>query len=139
MTRGNQAALARLQESVAQRTPAPIVNSKPPQGPAVQRRPGRQCMALFAVQPADRRASAIISGFREPQDHFECLSPTEFGLTKECSLMDMIAVMEAVREQLYEAGLECQAGVAERLRGEDSAEFVRRARESANSYASKGY
>ncbi len=139
MTESNQAALTRLQESLSQRAPSAPEPSRTVAGPAVQRRPGRQCMALFAVQSADRRASAIIGAFREPQDHFEPLSANEFGLTKECSLMDMIAVMEAVREQLHEAGFDCQAGVAERLRGEDSAEFIRRARESANVYAVKGY
>ena len=144
MTESNQAALARLQDSLVERR-APVLAvsmsgaSSKVQGPSVQRRPGRQCMALFIVQSADRRVSTIIAGFREPQDHFEGLSPNEFGLTKECSLMDMIAVMEAVREQLHEAGFDCQAGAAERLRGEESQDFVRRARESANAYAVKGH
>ena len=106
--------------------------------PVVQRRPGRQCLAVFVVEAADRRVSTIIGSFREAQDHFECLSPTEFALTKECSLMDMINVMEAIREQLYKAGFECQTGTAERLRGEEKEDLLRRARESANTLAGKG-
>ena len=138
VTRGNTEALLRLQESlVDKRTPpAPILMDG--NRPVVQRRPGRQCLAVFVVEAADRRVSTIIGSFREAQDHFECLSPTEFALTKECSLMDMINVMEAIREQLYKAGFECQTGTAERLRGEEKEELLRRARESANTLAGKG-
>ncbi|MBY0503681.1 MAG: apolipoprotein A1/A4/E family protein [Bryobacteraceae bacterium] len=136
MTAGNQAALARLQDSLAVRLPPAAAG---PQGPPVQRRPGRQCMALFTLAADDHRAQSIVAGFREPHDHFECLGPGEYALTKECSLMDMITVMEAIREQLYAAGFDCQAGAAERLRGEESDEFVRRARESTHSLAVKGF
>ncbi len=140
ITHGNAAVLQRLQESLVDRRPATtaILDTANGNRPVVQRRPGRQCMAVFAVEQADRRVGNLISSFREAQDHFECLSPTEFGLTKECSLPDMIMVMEAVREQLHRAGFECQAGAAERLRGEDSADLIRRARESSNSFAGKG-
>ena len=137
VTRGNTEALQRLQESlVDKRTPAPLLMDG--DRPVVQRRPGRQCLAVFVVEAADRRVSTIIGSFREAQDHFECLSPTEFALTKECSLMDMINVMEAIREQLYKAGFECQTGTAERLRGEEKEDLLRRARESANTLAGKG-
>ena len=137
VTRGNEAALQRLQESlVDKRSPAPLLMDG--DRPVVQRRPGRQCLAVFMVEAADRRVSTIVSSFREAQDHFECLSPTEFALTKECSLMDMINVMEAIREQLQTAGFECQAGTAERLRGEEKEDLLRRARESANTFAGKG-
>lgn len=137
VTRGNADALQRLQESlVDKRTPAPLLMDG--DRPVVQRRPGRQCLAVFVVEAGDRRVSTIIGSFREAQDHFECLSPTEFALTKECSLMDMINVMEAIREQLYKAGFECQTGTAERLRGEEKEDLLRRARESANTLAGKG-
>lgn len=137
VTRGNEAVLQRLQESLTdKRTPAAILMDG--DRPVVQRRPGRQCLAVFVVEAADRRVSTIIGSFREAQDHFECLSPTEFALTKECSLMDMINVMEAIGEQLYKAGFECQTGTAERLRGEEKEDLLRRARESANTLAGKG-
>ena len=137
VTRGNEAVLQRLQESlVDKRSPAPLLMDG--DRPVVQRRPGRQCLAIFAVEAADRRVSTIVGSFREAQDHFECLSPTEFALTKECSLMDMINVMEAIREQLQKAGFECQTGAAERLRGEEKEDLLRRARESANTLAGKG-
>ena len=137
VTRGNEAVLQRLQESlVDKRSPAPLLMDG--NRPVVQRRPGRQCLAIFAVEAADRRVSTIVGSFREAQDHFECLSPTEFALTKECSLMDMINVMEAIREQLQKAGFECQTGAAERLRGEEKEDLLRRARESANTLAGKG-
>ena len=137
VTRGNADALQRLQESlVDKRSPAPLLMDG--NRPVVQRRPGRQCLAVFVVESADRRVSTIVGSFREAQDHFECLSPTEFALTKECSLMDMINVMEAIREQLYKAGFECQTGTAERLRGEEKEDLLRRARESANTLAGKG-
>ena len=138
VTRGNEASLQRLQESlVDKRTPAPMVMDG--HRPVVQRRPGRQCLAIFIVESADRRVSAIVSSFREAQDHFECLAPHEFALTKECSLMDMINVMEAIREQLQSAGFDCQAGTAERLRGEEKEDLLRRARESSNTFAGKGH
>lgn len=137
VTRGNEAVLQRLQESlVDKRTPAPLLMDG--HRPVVQRRPGRQCLAVFVVESADRRVSTIVGSFREAQDHFECLSPTEFALTKECSLMDMINVMEAIREQLQKAGFDCQAGTAERLRGEEKEDLLRRARESSNTFAGKG-
>ena len=137
VTRGNEAVLQRLQESlVDKRSPAPLLMDG--NRPVVQRRPGRQCLAVFVVEAADRRVSTIVGSFREAQDHFECLSPTEFALTKECSLMDMINVMEAIREQLQKAGFECQTGAAERLRGEEKEDLLRRARESANTLAGKG-
>ena len=137
VTRGNEAVLQRLQESlVDKRSPAPLLMDG--NRPVVQRRPGRQCLAVFVVEAADRRVSTIVGSFREAQDHFECLSPTEFALTKECSLMDMINVMEAIREQLQKAGFECQTGAAERLRGEEKEDLLRRARESANTFAGKG-
>ena len=137
VTRGNAEALQRLQESLVDKRP-PVPALMDDQRPVVQRRPGRQCLAVFIVNAADRRASAIVSSFREAQDHFECLSPTELALTKECSLMDMINVMEAIREQLQKAGFECQTGAAERLRGEEKEDLLRRARESANTLAGKG-
>ena len=137
VTRGNEAVLQRLHESlVDKRTPGPLLMDG--DRPVVQRRPGRQCLAVFLVEAADPRVSKIVGSFREAQDHFECLSPTEFALTKECSLMDMINVMEAIREQLQKAGFGCQAGAAERLRGEEKEDLLRRARESSNSFAGKG-
>ena len=39
---------------------------------------------------------------------------------------------------LQKAGFECQTGAAERLRGEEKEDLLRRARESANTLAGKG-
>ena len=142
ISQNNSAALQRLHDSLGERRlPAAtaFLDSANGNRPVVQRRPGRQCMALFIVEGADRRASAIISAFREPQDHFECLSPQEFALTKECSLPDIITVMTAVSDQLRQAGFDCHAGAAERLRGEDIPDLIRRARESTQSFAGKVY
>ncbi len=138
MTRGNTAVLQRLQESLVDLRRPAAVHASSLQGPAVPRRPGRQCMALFSVRPADQRARTLIEAFREPQDRLEAISATEFGLTKECSLPDIIAVMEAVTERLRQAGFDCHAGAAERLRGEEATDLVRRARESSTAFAGKG-
>ena len=136
VTRGNAAVLQRLQESLTDMRPSQAEHRPSVRLPNIQRRPGRQCLALFVVDRPDERVKKILSTFIEPHDHIDLpnspgFGATEFGITKECSLPDMITVMETAGAELQKAGFVCQSGAAERLRGEEPGELVRRARQSA--------
>jgi hypothetical protein len=103
VTLGNAAVLQHLQESLVGLRPSAPPRTDSRSGirvPSVQRRPGRQCVALFLVDRPDQRVKQILSAFVEPQDHLDLpnspsFGPSEFGITKECSLPDMITVREA--------------------------------------------